>query len=143
MEVLKEKAGTVVANDGIALANMLGVTDLRHEGNFMFSAKLWGVEADIATDAYNERSREVMEPLDGLFARRDDLTEAQSAGALSMARHKIISNLLESEQRQEGFDKDIFGKLVEAVRVNGRDDITFIFKDGSEIKEDTASDAAA
>jgi len=49
MEVLKEKYGITVPNDGVSLARELGVTDLWHAGNFMFGAKLWGVEVDIAT----------------------------------------------------------------------------------------------
>jgi DNA invertase Pin-like site-specific DNA recombinase len=86
--------------------------------------------------AYNERTKEVKEKLDALFEKRDDLEEAQSAGALSMARRQIISGLLESEREQTEFDKDVFAKLIEAVRVYSRDDITFIFKDGTEVKAD-------
>jgi t-SNARE complex subunit (syntaxin) len=83
---------------------------------------------------YNERTQEVKEQLDALFEKRDDLEEAQSHGALSATRHKMISELLENEQAQTEFDRDVFQKLIEAVRVYGRDDITFIFKDGTEVK---------
>lgn len=65
-----------------------------------------------------------------------DLAEAQSTGALSTARCKIINELLESESQQDSFDKDTFTKLVETVRVYSRDHITIIFKDGTEIKAD-------
>ncbi|HKL93839.1 MAG TPA: hypothetical protein VJZ69_00985, partial [Clostridia bacterium] len=89
---------------------------------------------EIDTDEYNAESRKVMEALDALFAERDDLEEAQSTGALSVARRKMISDLLQSEQAQTEFDRDVFSKLIEVVRVYNRDDITFIFKDGTEVK---------
>lgn len=91
---------------------------------------------EIDTDEYNTESRKVMEALDALFAERDDLEEAQSTGALSVARRKMISDLLQSEQAQTEFDRDVFSKLIEVVRVYNRDDITFIFKDGTEVKAD-------
>ena len=78
-----------------------------------------------------------MTKIDGLFAKRDDLAEAQSTGALSTARCKMINELIESEAKQDSFDKDIFTKLVETIRVYRRDHITIIFKDGTEIKADT------
>ncbi len=71
-----------------------------------------------------------------IVAERDDLEEAQSTGALSVARRKMISDLLQSEQAQTEFDRDVFSKLIEVVRVYNRDDITFIFKDGTEVKVD-------
>jgi hypothetical protein len=91
---------------------------------------------EIDTDEYNIESRKVMDALDALFAERDDLEEAQSTGALSVARRKMISDLLQSEQAQTEFDRDVFSKLIEIVRVYNRDDITFIFKDGTEVKAD-------
>ena len=89
---------------------------------------------------YNERTQEVKEKLDALFEKRDDLEEAQSHGALSAARRKMISELLENENAQAEFDKDVFIKLVEAIRVYSRDDITFIFKDGTEVKADLGTE---
>ena len=59
MDVLKEKYGTVVPNDGVSLAKELGVTDIWHAGNFMFGAKLWGVEVDIATEPVGEEAEEI------------------------------------------------------------------------------------
>ena len=45
MEILKEKYGIIVPNDGVSLANELGATELRHEGNFEFTANLGGLRA--------------------------------------------------------------------------------------------------
>jgi len=59
MEVLKEMVGTVVANDGASLKKALGVTQLQHIGNFLFSARLWGVEVDIVTEPVDEDAREI------------------------------------------------------------------------------------
>ena len=59
MEVLKDKVGTVVANDGLGLAVALGVTDIWHAGNFKFGAKLWGVEVDIITEPVDTDAREL------------------------------------------------------------------------------------
>lgn len=91
---------------------------------------------EIDTNEYNTESRKVMDALDALFAERDDLEEAQSTGALSVARRKMISDLLQSEQTQTEFDRDVFSKLIEVVQVYNRDDITFIFRDGTEVKAD-------
>ena len=46
----------------------------------------------------------------------------------------MISDLLATEQTQTAFDRDIFAKLVEAIRIFGDDEIVFIFKDGTEVK---------
>ena len=59
MEVLKEKVGKVVPNDGLSLARELGVTDVWHAGNFQFGARLWGVEVDIATEPVGEEAEEI------------------------------------------------------------------------------------
>lgn len=91
---------------------------------------------EIDNDIYNGRTQKVKEQLDALFEKRDDLAEAQSTGALSTARRMMISELLESERTQTEFDKDVFSKLIETVRVYSRDDITFFFKDGTEVKAD-------
>ena len=59
MDVLKDKIGTVVPNDGVSLAKELGVTHMWHAGNFRFGAKLWGVEVDIVTEPVDEDAREI------------------------------------------------------------------------------------
>jgi len=97
---------------------------------------------EIDGEVYNQSTQEVKEQLDGLFEKRDDLAEAQSTGALSVARRKIITELLESEQARDEFDKDAFSKLIEVVRVYSREEIIFIFKDGSEVKADLGAEAA-
>lgn len=71
-----------------------------------------------------------------LFQKRDDLAETQSTGALSAARSKMIVEVLQGEQSQAEFDKDVFSKLVEVIQVYSRSDIIFIFKDGTEVKAD-------
>ena len=81
-------------------------------------------------------------PIPKALVKRDDLTEAQNTGALSVARRKMISELLANEQAQDEFDKDAFAKLIEVVRVYSRDEVIFIFKDGTEVKADTAAIAA-
>jgi hypothetical protein len=59
MDILKEKYGAVVPNDGVSLTRELGVTDLWHAGKFQFGAKLWGVEVDIATEPVGEEAEEI------------------------------------------------------------------------------------
>lgn len=89
---------------------------------------------EIEAEQYNTESRKIMDNLDALFIKRDGLIEAQSKGALSQARQEMLTNFLNNEQKQTEFDKDIFCKLVEMIRVKTRDDITFVFKDGTEVK---------
>lgn len=91
---------------------------------------------EIEAEQYNTESRKVMDNLDALFIKRDGLIEAQSKGALSQARQEMLSDFLNNEKKQTEFDKDIFCKLVEMIQVKTREDITFVFKDGTEVKAD-------
>lgn len=65
---------------------------------------------------------------------RDELIAEQSDGALSKSQYKMLTDFLKNEQKQTEFDKDVFTKLIEKIVVNSREDITFIFKDGREVK---------
>jgi hypothetical protein len=76
-----------------------------------------------------------MERLDDLFKQRDELIAEQSEGALSKAQYKMLTDFLKKEQKQTAFDKDVFTKLVDKVIVNSREDICFVFKDGTEVRE--------
>ncbi|MDI9487500.1 MAG: hypothetical protein QM214_06315, partial [Bacillota bacterium] len=89
---------------------------------------------EIGAEQYSTESREIMEQLDELFKQRDELIAEQSDGALSKAQYRMLTDFLKNEQKQTAFDKDVFTKLVEKVIVNSREDITFIFKDGTEVK---------
>ena len=89
---------------------------------------------EVDAEQYNTESREIMEQLDELFKQRDELIAEQSDGALSKSQYKMLTDFLKNEQKQTEFDKDVFTKLVEKVIVNSREDITFIFKDGREVK---------
>lgn len=90
---------------------------------------------EIDAEQYNAQSREVMEQLDELFKQRDELIAEQSEGALSKAQYKMLTDFLKNEQKQTAFDKDVFTKLVDKVIVNSREDICFVFKNGTEVKE--------
>lgn len=91
---------------------------------------------EIDGDIYNDKTGVIKTELDTLFEKRDDLSDAQGAGALSAARRKMISELLENEREQTEFDKDVFCKLIETIQVYSRDEIIFIFRDGTEVKAD-------
>lgn len=92
---------------------------------------------DIDAEQYNTESREIMEQLDELFKQRDELIAEQSDGALSKSQYKMLKDFLKNEQKQTEFDKDVFTKLIEKVIVNSREDITFVFKEGTEVKADS------
>jgi len=81
MDVLKEKYGKVVPNDGVSLGKELGVTDIWHAGNFQFGAKLWGVEVDIATEPVDEEAEEIR-----ILSVRMEESALQREG---IYRHKI------------------------------------------------------
>jgi site-specific DNA recombinase len=92
---------------------------------------------EIDAEQYNTESREIMEQLDELFKKRDELIAEQSDGALSKSQYRMLTDFLKNEQKQTEFDKDVFTKLIEKIIVNSREDITFIFKDGTEVKADS------
>ena len=89
---------------------------------------------EVDAEQYNTESREIMEQLDELFKQRDELIAEQSDGALSKSQYKMLTDFLKNEQKQTEFDKDVFTKLVDKVIVHSREEITFVFKDGTEIK---------
>lgn len=88
-------------------------------------------------DQYSTEARQVMEQLDELFRQRDELAAEQSEGALFNKQYKMLKDFLKDEQKQTEFDKDIFMKLVAKVVVKSRDDITFMFSDGTEVNTKT------
>ena len=92
------------------------------------------VKREVDAEQYNTESREIMEQLDELFKQRDELIAEQSDGALSKSQYKMLTDFLKNEQKQTEFDKDVFTKLVDKVIVHSREEITFVFKDGTEIK---------
>jgi primase-polymerase (primpol)-like protein len=126
----------IEAEDGTGTAEEIAAVDAEIESlqAQMIDLNKQRTRREIDGAVYNERTQTLKEQLDALFEKWDDLAEAQNTGALSMARHKIISELLEDERTRTEFDKDAFAKLIEVVRVYGRDDIRFIFKDGAEIR---------
>jgi DNA invertase Pin-like site-specific DNA recombinase len=125
--------------DGTSTADELAEVDasLERLQNEMLELNKRRTRREIDGEEYARTSTALMTEIDALFVKRDDLAEAQSTGALSTARCRIITELLESEAQKDSFDKDTFTKLVETVRVYSRDHITIIFKDGTELKADT------
>ena len=97
---------------------------------------------EIDAEQYNADSREVMAKLDALFAERELIAEQKSTATLSKAYQEIIAEFLRKAQAAAEFDKDIFARLVDTIRIKSRDDITFILKDGTEVKADTVDMAA-
>jgi hypothetical protein len=49
----------------------------------------------------------------------------------------MLKDFLKNEQKQTEFDKDVFTKLIEKIVVNSKKDITFVFKEGTEVKADS------
>jgi len=92
---------------------------------------------EIEAEQYNTKSREIMEQLDEMFKQRDELIAEQSDGALSKSQYRMLTDFLKNEQKQTEFDKDVFTKLIEKVIVNSKKDITFVFKEGTEVKADS------
>jgi hypothetical protein len=78
-----------------------------------------------------------MDKLNALFAERELIAEQKSTATLSRAYQDIIAEFLKKATEQAEFDKDIFARLVDTVRIKNREDITFILKDGTEVKADT------
>jgi hypothetical protein len=91
----------------------------------------------IDAEAYGEQSRATMAELDGLFIKRDELARQAGDRSLGDARRKMLTEFLSAQEPQTEFDRDVFGKLVETVIVNSREDIIFEFKDGTRIKAQT------
>lgn len=126
------------AGDGTGAAEEIAAVDAEIERlqAQMIDLSKQRARREIDAEIYNQRTQAVKESLDALFEKRDDLADAQSTGALSIARRKMIAEILQGEQVQTEFDKDVFSKLIEAVQVYSRDEIIFTFRDGTEVKAD-------
>jgi DNA invertase Pin-like site-specific DNA recombinase len=91
-------------------------------------------EIDMAT--YTAESREVMAKLDALFVERDAIAEQRNTATLSRAFKEVVADFLNKAELTAEFDRDIFTRLVDRIVVKSRDSVTFILKDGSEVKAD-------
>ena len=91
---------------------------------------------EIDAERYNTESREVMAKLDALFIDRDLISEQRNTATLSKAFQEVVADFLSKAGMQAEFDRDIFARLVDTVRIKSRDNIIFILKDGSEVKAD-------
>lgn len=54
--------------------------------------------------------------------------------ALSQAQSDLVETVLQDEKIADKFDKTIFTKLIDKVKVKNRYEIIFVFKNGVEIK---------
>ena len=97
---------------------------------------------EIDAERYNADSREVMEKLDALFAERDRIAEQRNTATLSKAFQAVVADFLSKAGAQAEFDRDIFARLVDTVRIKSRDNIIFVLKDGTQVKA-VAEDIAA
>ena len=88
---------------------------------------------EIDADKYNIESRKVMDKLDKLFIERDSIMTQRSTATLSQAYQALIADILNKAGKQAEFDRDIFTKLVDLVKIKSREDIIFILKDGTEV----------
>jgi len=89
---------------------------------------------EIDAERYNSESRKVMAKLDRLFIDRDVIISERSTATLSKAFQALIADILSKAGEQAEFDKDIFTKLVDLVKIKSRDNIIFILKDGTEVR---------
>jgi len=92
---------------------------------------------EIDAERYNNDSRGIMTKLDALFAERDKFSEQNGTAILSKAFSEMIAGFIATAKAQTEFDKDVFTRLVAAVRIKSRDDIIFELRDGTEAKADT------
>lgn len=89
---------------------------------------------EIDTENYNADSRGVMARLDELFIQRDNLIEQRGAATLDKTFQDLFTEFFSAAKEQTAFDREIFARLVTAVRIKDKTDIVFELKDGSEIK---------
>jgi hypothetical protein len=64
----------------------------------------------------------------------DCIISQRSTATLSKAFQALIADILSKAGEQAEFDKDIFTKLVDLVKIKSREDIVFILKDGTEVR---------
>ena len=93
---------------------------------------------EIDAEKYNTDSREVMVKLDSLFEKRETIEAEKSTATLSKQYQAIVADYLSRAASPAVFDEDVFTRLVDKVIVKDRDDITFILKDGMEVRAETA-----
>lgn len=71
---------------------------------------------------------------DSLFSKREHKMERMGKTALSQAQSDLVETVLQDEKIADKFDKTIFTKLIDKVKVKNRYEIIFVFMNGGEIK---------
>jgi hypothetical protein len=92
------------------------------------------VRLSILEKDYLRQTREITDRMDALFSEGESLSCHIAAGALEKSQRDRLHQFLLAERQSTAFDKEIFIRLVDKVRIKSRSDITFIFKNGSEVK---------
>jgi hypothetical protein len=98
---------------------------------------------EIESSAYNDESCTIQTRLEGFFAQHDALLDERGAAQLDKAVQEIFADFFSEATEQTVFDKEVFMRLVKAVKILSKDDIIFELRDGTEIKGDTSMNIAA
>ena len=98
---------------------------------------------EVDATQYGNESCDIMNKLDGLFTEREAILEQRGAALLDKAVQELFTQFMSAAREQEAFDKEVFTRLVKSVKVFGKDNIVFEFRNGIEIKGDTAEVVAA
>jgi DNA invertase Pin-like site-specific DNA recombinase len=98
---------------------------------------------EIEAAAYNDESCVIQNRLEELFAQHDALLDERGAAQLDKAVQEMFADFFSEATEQKAFDKEVFMRLVKAVKILSKDDIIFKLRDGIEIKGDTADSIAA
>ncbi|MCL2630781.1 MAG: recombinase family protein [Firmicutes bacterium] len=89
---------------------------------------------EIGQEEYREQTDNLKNRLDELFDERDSVTEVSGTAALEKAKLEAIRSFLQTEREQTEFAKDLPLRLLENVIIRNREDITFEFKNGLQVK---------
>lgn len=98
---------------------------------------------ELSGDEYKAQSESVTRRLDALFDERDKANEINGSAVLEKAKLELIQDFLLNEREQTAFDRETVIRLVDSVIVKSRTDITFVFKNGLQMKARTDEAATA
>ena len=95
------------------------------------------IKREISQEEFTRISEPKTARIEELFDERDEVSAVSGTAALEKAKLESIKQFLQTEREQTEFEKNLPQRLLENIIIRSRDDITFEFKNGLQIKART------
>ena len=95
------------------------------------------IKRELSQEEFAALSEPKTARIEELFDERDEVSAVSGTAALEKAKLGAIKQFLQTEREQTAFEKNLPQRLLENIIIRSREDITFEFKNGLQIKAKT------